>query len=806
MTLQSAVDAHDAADWPSCLNELLAAWRLHRHPEIAEAIDRIDQHFRSRMPTERSVAARRASWMKTAARRDPTDLRALLTAVPDTTWKTSLEQVSHLMAFGLDPRVTATLAGVIAQRPWPTRASETYYDEILLHLRRARDVRARDVLPTVDGEWGLQLNIRQTIEALDLEVPPLTKADQALLDRIVVPESDLAARAERLQAQVYETPADLGLRAILADTLVQLGDPRGDFINLQLRGTKKSLSAASKLLDPSWVPHPIRSTTVPASLGFANGFVNEVELRNEDHEAFADRCWATVERLIFKVPGWNAPAWNPDRLLSYPWVRNAREAHLPVPLPPQPSPLGWEVVSTLDMTPALLEYCPSLRWIRILDCSRAKLDHLFSLPGSERIEALTWCRAVYGPERLDDQALAALPNTVQHVVVEPHDTHPFRPSKKSDTFDRVAGGWRLTPGTQGWYSGPTADIVALDLSGLTKVTKWTADLRSTRQGFVNQFPRLPEQSWPWSEVQEEVLGPIDVRIELVFDQHVAPGDVLPWLATKPFGYGYDTLHVNSSKPRSLRKDAVGHVDQFLQKSTHRSLTVSADGRQYRRSFRWSTRHPYTLSTDATQTDRERLLLKLDELAGCVPGLRFAEQKIRSGPRPSIWAHFCNDVRFTGSFTYFGRSTLPWFDAARLLALADLVGVQTRQLANGVVIETTNSLQTPPPAERQTAVVHAVNELFHAAWVERHGYDPQQQLPAALPDFDWTWPTPFLGEGTLGSVRVRARWDDLLDTPSVSIQTSGPRYKTPRWASGPADTAASLSERVPTIRQLVEQVR
>ena len=47
---------------------------------------------------------------------------------------------------------------------------------------------------------------------------------------------------ESLFAAVYARPADDGARQVLADALQELGDPRGEFISLQLQSRRTQRS------------------------------------------------------------------------------------------------------------------------------------------------------------------------------------------------------------------------------------------------------------------------------------------------------------------------------------------------------------------------------------------------------------------------------------------------------------------------------------------------------------------------------------------------------------------------------------
>ena len=132
-----------------------------------------------------------------------------------------------------------------------------------------------------------------------------TRADAALLAEAACSETALDPAA--LLDELAKAPGDLGLRTVLADALQQAGDPRGEFITLQLAiaaGTAdaKARTRAAQLLKShgaAWTgPLP---GVVASSVRFERGFL--VALRTtatpDALAASAKRPeWRTVEELV----------------------------------------------------------------------------------------------------------------------------------------------------------------------------------------------------------------------------------------------------------------------------------------------------------------------------------------------------------------------------------------------------------------------------------------------------------------------------------------------------------------------------
>lgn len=126
-----------------------------------------------------------------------------------------------------------------------------------------------------------------------------------------------------LLAAVLEDPTDLDRRQIYADYLLSLGDPRGEFIALQLAELRGALDrvgeARAKALlaehGDTWLgglaPFVVRERT-----RFVAGFLTATRLEYNARlgRLLADRIWSTVESLELA----------PHELLRHPWIRVLR--------------------------------------------------------------------------------------------------------------------------------------------------------------------------------------------------------------------------------------------------------------------------------------------------------------------------------------------------------------------------------------------------------------------------------------------------------------------------------------------------
>lgn len=118
----------------------------------------------------------------------------------------------------------------------------------------------------------------------------------------------MSSTTDALFAAVYAAPFDDGPRAVLADHLLEQGDPRGEFITLQLAKLRGPLSHAStrrekQLLDQYELPWlgPLGHCILPTTTTWERGFLVAAQARLHG-ETVGDPRWATVQRLTLLAP------------------------------------------------------------------------------------------------------------------------------------------------------------------------------------------------------------------------------------------------------------------------------------------------------------------------------------------------------------------------------------------------------------------------------------------------------------------------------------------------------------------------
>lgn len=294
------------------LDQLLAAWAATHDPALEEPITRHGAAAAADAAVadngnDRAAIRDEAGWHAVAAAMDPADVARLLAVAAPPGWKQVHARIAALARFPGDPRIArgalALGAGQRAYRAYPVHREIT---ALLGRAPFAGLVAAIDQLPQLHPQCARGYPLLRIAAAAAAR----GEADPALLaaaGRVASP----TARIDELHAAHARDPGNLALRAVLADALLEHGDPRGELIALQTAvadGVAGPDAAAriAMLLDTH-----ARAWTGPlpgverASRRFARGFVVALRISASAGSLapLVDRPeWATLEELALLGP------------------------------------------------------------------------------------------------------------------------------------------------------------------------------------------------------------------------------------------------------------------------------------------------------------------------------------------------------------------------------------------------------------------------------------------------------------------------------------------------------------------------
>ncbi len=281
MVLEDLRGAIEASDWPRALSLALVAWRRDRVPALADVIDLVSARIRPILPRQKrnthawwiehaqsyaeahvsglvatvenqrqapagieSVAARHATSAFVRRLAGLTD-RGLRAYSSNAAW---IDRLAYILDWHDDPRWAPVLARWLRppRVPFGMSAGELIYGAIAHRLAELGDARVLPLLADCT-------DVDATIAALRARPPtaPVLAQEIAAIHDLVAPSAspqrDPGVEAA-LWADVARTPDDVAPRLVLADYLVQHGDPRGELIVLQNTATAHAVTLANKLV------------------------------------------------------------------------------------------------------------------------------------------------------------------------------------------------------------------------------------------------------------------------------------------------------------------------------------------------------------------------------------------------------------------------------------------------------------------------------------------------------------------------------------------------------------------------------
>jgi uncharacterized protein (TIGR02996 family) len=292
--------------WGEALEAGLSLWRRTRAGGLGQVVvavgDLLDGEQR---PLGGSAQQIVDAQLKLARTLRATELGRVLAASPIGNWADRHRLIAALVKWPADPRLGHHALKLARLFP---RDGYSYFPPLSELLLSHGD----GLILELAAERGSQFTKEERDDLADRLRPltPTSAQDTKRLERLlraVTPtrRGDLG----ELLAQVYARPADDALRAVYADALLEQGDPRGEFIQLQLRpkltpAERARMKALLGKHEQTW-SRPLNA--VLEGRKYERGFLVEGELPGfweEDPDLFPDSpVWSTLERVWFARPG-----------------------------------------------------------------------------------------------------------------------------------------------------------------------------------------------------------------------------------------------------------------------------------------------------------------------------------------------------------------------------------------------------------------------------------------------------------------------------------------------------------------------
>lgn len=276
-TAAEVASARDAGDLGSAVAGALEAWRETRAPEIAAALAALTEKALAQraFPWPRTKTAFQEAWLKvdaeepdpvatgwlaaTLARLLPFDKAPLFYRPGAARQRHAafLDRLAKLRARTPDPRIAAALASVVLAAPLevPTVLAATeVYGPVLEALAAQRDPAT---WARLDDGWARcrGVSVRKFLEEAvpamlaGLQAPEPAPGGQERAAWAALAEARPrvdAKGAEALLRRIEDSPDDDEARLVWADWLLEAGDPRGEFVVLQVRAARGEATPAQR--------------------------------------------------------------------------------------------------------------------------------------------------------------------------------------------------------------------------------------------------------------------------------------------------------------------------------------------------------------------------------------------------------------------------------------------------------------------------------------------------------------------------------------------------------------------------------
>ncbi|WP_163991326.1 TIGR02996 domain-containing protein [Pyxidicoccus caerfyrddinensis] len=405
--LELARSVFERGEEEQALRFLLEAWRETRSERLAGLVEKLSARLTAELPP--LACEPHSSEMEL---RQPLDLPRMLESLLETANQGRLivlrEQLEALRKWPADPRLVPPLLAIASMPAAGNLWVRAALIDLFGHLRDSRTALALQALyEAPDGErydFGRRGAFLPRVDAsepspLDAEARALCRSLEEDLDAREEADASRRSLRKELLARVRARPEDDGARLVLADQLLEQGDPLGEFIALQCsphpdEDRVKALLARHGM---SWRA-PLGPLADPDHTRFERGFPASVRLsirRGQQVLPPPGPAWGTVREIDWyweSPPG--AAAWlahphlgGVTRLLR---MRDATARELGrYPLPVRSLQLRGGVASQLTEAFTLLAALPHLTCVDIYNALPDDVRLCATSPLAARLQRFT---------------------------------------------------------------------------------------------------------------------------------------------------------------------------------------------------------------------------------------------------------------------------------------------------------------------------------------------------------------------------------------------------------------------------------
>lgn len=253
-----------------------------------------------------------------------------MAATKPVNWEPQLEKI--------DPsRHAETILQWIADAKWPGSGSAPAWEAIFAKLVSLRDPATVAPLRAMAAELPAFLGVKHRTwmsERLAATAEQIAKQSKGKTAKpLTVKRPGISGDVLSIVQSVFDAPDDHELRRVVADQLLELGEPWGEFIHLgflqNATPEQKTLAEALLKKNAATFAGPLAKITKLDGREFEKGFLHRVRTslqmvpRQAAESAASSPFWSTVHRLEIDMA--DAPKWWTPALMKNPALRRVRE-------------------------------------------------------------------------------------------------------------------------------------------------------------------------------------------------------------------------------------------------------------------------------------------------------------------------------------------------------------------------------------------------------------------------------------------------------------------------------------------------
>jgi len=316
-------------DPAKALDASIAGWRKTRNPRWALLADVAAAEALRLAPRDAASLKDEKAWRALEKKNDPLDLARLFVGIREQRAGPAAEHVKILSRRD-DPRVVMELLAILRAPPWRSLVYRSFVSAALDAFTRAKDPRVkpaledlapryREIIPTSVGDLVSQELTRVLPRFVAVAREPdasIARYEEEFAAALATHKNAgfQAEKAKQSDKQfleaIYAAPGDDAPRLVFADLLMERGDPRGEFIMLQMQKspTKEQSARLAEFLGDE---KQIVAWAMPLSRGgdvtLRRGFPDEIRFNPKTakillgEKAFATITGVEVHKLSAKL-------------------------------------------------------------------------------------------------------------------------------------------------------------------------------------------------------------------------------------------------------------------------------------------------------------------------------------------------------------------------------------------------------------------------------------------------------------------------------------------------------------------------